>query len=324
MFTTPMQFGPISRMPEAGRASSSSCWSAVPTGPVSANPDEITTSPRTPLLPHVARHGDHGSAGTRDERHVDLAGNIQHAGVRGDALHDRGIGVDGVDHAGERRREQVVEEASADRIGVAGGADHRDRRRSEGSARTAFARRDPFAALERLQRLLGERGRELHVDGPGRDPQMHGEAAARKTSIMRWFSGSTCAWNVDMPASPAASARCATRIVPSPWPWSCRRCSRSPRRGGSPPPDVLGAADHVAAFARGEGQQREVILVVDVRRPSRDLAHVHGDAAEPQVADLVGESDQVVLDPYAVVGTRRRMRTVAPSRRTTSTARCTG
>ena len=79
VFTTPMQFGPISRIPEARHTSRSSCWSDDPSGPVSANPDEITTSPRTPLLAALARDGDHGVGGDRDERHVDVAGHVQHA-----------------------------------------------------------------------------------------------------------------------------------------------------------------------------------------------------------------------------------------------------
>ncbi len=64
VFTTPMQFGPIKRIPEARHTSRSSCWSDDPSGPVSANPDEITTSPRTPLLPHSRATAITESAGT--------------------------------------------------------------------------------------------------------------------------------------------------------------------------------------------------------------------------------------------------------------------
>ena len=50
VFTTPMQFGPIRRIPDARQTSTSSRWRASPSSPVSPNPAEITTSPRTPFV----------------------------------------------------------------------------------------------------------------------------------------------------------------------------------------------------------------------------------------------------------------------------------
>ena len=69
--------------------------------------------------------------------------------------------------------------------------------------------------------------------------------------------------------------------------------------------DVLRTADHLARPAVGDGQQREVVPIVDLRGPPGDLAHVDRRTAEAEVAGLVGEADQVVLDPLAIVGARR-------------------
>ena len=141
---------------------------------------------------------------------------------------------------------------------------------------------------------------------PGVTRRCTGKPLRRKTSIIRWFSGSTCAWNVEMPASPAASARCATRMEPETVALELVGDAHAHLGAGGSPP--LGCIAHRRPrrppSPRGEGQQREVVPVVDLRRPSRDLAHVDGDAAEPEVAGLVGETDQVVLDPFAIVGAR--------------------
>ncbi len=64
VFTTPMQFGPISRIPDARHTSRSSRCNAAPSEPVSANPAEITTSPRTPFSPHSRATAMTCAAGT--------------------------------------------------------------------------------------------------------------------------------------------------------------------------------------------------------------------------------------------------------------------
>ena len=133
--------------------------------------------PSHALLAAFACHRDHVRRGHGDERHVDVAGNVEHAGIRRDALHDRRLRVDGVHHAGERRIEEVVEESPADRLRVARRTDDRDGRRLEDGA-DRVRRSDPLAVLVRGERLLGERGRELHVDRPRRRTQVYREAAA--------------------------------------------------------------------------------------------------------------------------------------------------
>ena len=60
VLTTPMQFGPDEAHPGARQTVEQVVLERDPSGPVSANPDEMTTSPRTPLLAALARDGDHG------------------------------------------------------------------------------------------------------------------------------------------------------------------------------------------------------------------------------------------------------------------------
>ncbi len=54
---------------------------------------------------------------------------------------------------------------------------------------------------------------------PGSERICTGKPLSRNTSIIRWFSGRTRASNTATPFSTAASARCASRMVPSPRPW---------------------------------------------------------------------------------------------------------
>jgi hypothetical protein len=64
VFTIPMQFGPMIRIPyERARSTSSTCR-AVPSPPTSLKPDEITTSPRTPFSPHSRVTSSTSGAGT--------------------------------------------------------------------------------------------------------------------------------------------------------------------------------------------------------------------------------------------------------------------
>ena len=53
VFMTPVQFGPMIRIPAPLAAATSSRWAAAPPVPVSAKPAEITTSPSRPLAPHA-------------------------------------------------------------------------------------------------------------------------------------------------------------------------------------------------------------------------------------------------------------------------------
>jgi hypothetical protein len=60
----PMQFGPTMRMPYRCESETSSRSAAVPSGPVSAKPALITTSPPTPRSPQASTTPATGAAGT--------------------------------------------------------------------------------------------------------------------------------------------------------------------------------------------------------------------------------------------------------------------
>jgi hypothetical protein len=64
VLTIPRQFGPISRIPEERQTASSCRWRSAPSGPVSANPAEITTSARTPAAAHSSAAPTTAWAGT--------------------------------------------------------------------------------------------------------------------------------------------------------------------------------------------------------------------------------------------------------------------
>ena len=64
VLTTPMQFGPTSRIPLERHTSSSSASRAAPAGPASANPALITTSAATPAAAHSRATSGTVSAGT--------------------------------------------------------------------------------------------------------------------------------------------------------------------------------------------------------------------------------------------------------------------
>ena len=61
---TPMQFGPIMRIPVVRHTSTSSCWRARPSSPVSPKPAEITTIAFTPFSPHSRTTSSTCAAGT--------------------------------------------------------------------------------------------------------------------------------------------------------------------------------------------------------------------------------------------------------------------
>ena len=64
VFTMPMQLGPMIRIPYARQMSTSSRCLAGPSPPTSANPEEMTTSPRTPFSPHSRATWRTNAAGT--------------------------------------------------------------------------------------------------------------------------------------------------------------------------------------------------------------------------------------------------------------------
>ena len=64
VFKIPRQLGPISRIPVARQTASSSRWRSAPSGPVSANPAEMTTMARTPLAAQSRAAWTTAGAGT--------------------------------------------------------------------------------------------------------------------------------------------------------------------------------------------------------------------------------------------------------------------
>ncbi len=64
VFTIPMQLGPMRRIPARRQISSSRRSRSRPSPPVSPNPAEITTSPRTPLRAHSSATSSTAAAGT--------------------------------------------------------------------------------------------------------------------------------------------------------------------------------------------------------------------------------------------------------------------
>ena len=216
----PRQFGPTRRIPAALQTSTSRSWSSAPSGPVSAKPAEITTSAGTRLSAHSRATSITAGAGTAIDGEVDLVGHLGDAGIGPHRLHHLGGGVHWIDDALESRLQRVVEELPADRAVLARGADHGDRPRFEERTDRCL-RGDPVAVLEMRDGLVGERGRELHVDRRrAADDISTGKPLSRKTSIILWFSGITSAVKTEIPFSCATSARWASRSVPSPSP--CR------------------------------------------------------------------------------------------------------
>ena len=64
VLTTPIEFGPTSRIPVARQASSSSASRPAPSAPASANPAVMTTSAATPASAHSRATAGTVSAGT--------------------------------------------------------------------------------------------------------------------------------------------------------------------------------------------------------------------------------------------------------------------
>src|SRR3954467_6074515 len=132
VFTMPKQLGPTTRIPEA-RAAATSCRSAAPPPPPPpplpprladpAGDDHESADPLAPAgLDHVGdlvgRDGEDGE--------VEVVGDRLDVGVRRNAPHVAGAGVDRIDRAREAVVEQVPEQGVADLAVVVARADDRD------------------------------------------------------------------------------------------------------------------------------------------------------------------------------------------------------
>ena len=81
VFTTPMQFGPISRMPMPRARSTSARSATAPSGPASANPADEHDKPAHALGPALLDNLGHRRRGHRDHGQVDVVGNVEHGGI---------------------------------------------------------------------------------------------------------------------------------------------------------------------------------------------------------------------------------------------------
>ena len=64
VFMKPRQLGPTSRTPCARTSSTRRCWRAIPSGPASVNPADMTTSPLAPRCTAFSATSCTASAGT--------------------------------------------------------------------------------------------------------------------------------------------------------------------------------------------------------------------------------------------------------------------
>ncbi len=84
VFTIPRQFGPMRRIPVARQSRTSFACRARPSAPVSAKPEEITTSARTPFRPHCSvawRTRPAGTAMTARSTGPGIASTLGYAGT---------------------------------------------------------------------------------------------------------------------------------------------------------------------------------------------------------------------------------------------------
>ena len=163
VLTTPMQFGPTSRIPLARQTSSSSASRAAPSAPASANPAVMTTSAATPAAAHSRATPGTGSAGTATIARSTGPGVVRTDGAARRRADEVRVRVDRVQLAAEAVGQRVPERRAAEGVRPPRRADHRDRARPQ----HPLDRRDggdAVAVLERAPRVLAQLGRELELD----------------------------------------------------------------------------------------------------------------------------------------------------------------
>ena len=163
VLTTPIEFGPTSRIPVDRHASSSSASRAAPSAPASANPAVMTTSAGDARRGALARDRRHGLRRHGDDRQVDRPGRVRDRRRRAARADEVRVRVDRVELAAEAVVERVPERRAAEGVRPARGADHRDGARPQHPLDRRDGR-DPVAILELAPRVLPQLGRELELD----------------------------------------------------------------------------------------------------------------------------------------------------------------
>jgi hypothetical protein len=122
--------------------------------------------PAHPLLGALTRDGEHVSGRNRDEGEVDLRRDVEDAREPGDPLNRVRARVDRIHDAVEPAFQEVQEEPSADRAGVARGADDGDHLRDQERPDRVRGGGD-VSILEVAGCVFGERGRDRDLDRTG-------------------------------------------------------------------------------------------------------------------------------------------------------------
>ena len=126
---TPRQFGPMTRMPSARAWVTRSACRRCPSGPISAKPALMTTSPRTsPRAPHSAATSSAAAAGTATTARCTGSGmslTVAYAGTPWTS--PLAAGFTAYTDTGEAGGRQVPEQDVPGRARVAAGPDDSDR-----------------------------------------------------------------------------------------------------------------------------------------------------------------------------------------------------
>ena len=218
VLASPMQFGPITRMPYFLADFTRPASTARPSAPSSANPALMITMPPTCAAPHSAITAATASAGTAMMARsggIGVSPTLAYAWI---PPIDAACGIDGQHGAGESAAHEVVDEFVADRAGRAAGADDGDRaglRMRRIDATTAARSRSSMCSSSSADGANGK----LTSMTPLSNWLVTLNPAWRKTSIIARLSGSVSASKRSMPLLRATAARCSSITVASP-----RRC----------------------------------------------------------------------------------------------------
>ena len=214
VFTTPMQFGPTSRIPLARHTSSSSASRAAPSAPASANPAVMTTSAETPAAAHSRATPGTAAAGT-----ATIARSTP-SETRGVARRDPTNSAFGLTACSSPRKSLARMWRKAAPPKLSGRRDApttaTDRGRSTRSTAATAATRSRSSKRRRASAPSSVGNVTSIPSGEARTST--GNPDSRNTLIMRRFSGRTVAVNVVTPRALATCARCAISTVASPRP----------------------------------------------------------------------------------------------------------
>ena len=175
----PRQFGPTRRAPCARTSVEQLLLALAPSGPISANPAEITHSAARPGAERFLGGADHLLAGKADHAEVDLIADLLERAVGAHAGHRLAGAVDRVGGAGEPAGEDVAEQLAADRAASRRGADHGHRAGLEERAQRG-GHGDVVALVDARSVALGRLDREPHLDDAAFEGSRRHEADVRE------------------------------------------------------------------------------------------------------------------------------------------------